>query len=213
MATPQQSSLQPPGASFIDSVACAMGALVDLRDLGTGVHSTQIVELAIAVGAHYGWDTRQLRELEISATLHDIGKIGISDDILHKRDKLDQQQQDQMRRHPEYGWAILRQVPGFDLVALYILHHHERWDGTGYPGKLREQEIPLGARIIAVVDAFHAMVSDRPYRRGISAEEACSRLRQAAGTQFDPEVVEAFVAYAQEQYRPAQQAHAAAVGQ
>jgi HD-GYP domain-containing protein (c-di-GMP phosphodiesterase class II) len=190
-----------------------MGALVDLRDLGTGVHSTQIVELAIAVGAHYGWDTRQLRELEISATLHDIGKIGISDDILHKRDKLDQLQQDQMRRHPEYGWAILRQVPGFDLVALYILHHHERWDGTGYPGKLREQEIPLGARIIAVVDAFHAMVSDRPYRRGIPPEEACSRLRQAAGTQFDPEVVEAFVAYAQEQYRPSQHAHAAAVGQ
>ncbi len=189
-------------ASFVDAVACAMGALVDLRDLGTGVHSTQIVELAIAVGAHYGWDTRQLRELEISATLHDIGKIGIPDEILHKHQALDATEAALMRRHPEYGWAILRQVPGFEWVALYILHHHERWDGSGYPGKLKAREIPLGARIISVVDAFHAMTSDRPYRRGVAAAEACRRLEQSAGTQFDPEVVAAFVSYAEQQYVP-----------
>lgn len=198
-----------PGESYVDAVACAMGALVDLRDLGTGVHSTQIVELAIAVGAHYGWETRQLRELEISATLHDIGKIGIPDQILHKQEALDPLEAATMRRHPEYGWAILRQVPGFEWVALYILHHHERWDGSGYPGKLRGAEIPLGARILAVVDAFHAMTSDRPYRKGMPALQACDRLRQSAGTQFDPEVVAVFVEYAQQQYLPA--ARAAAV--
>ncbi|HUX66908.1 MAG TPA: HD-GYP domain-containing protein [Terriglobales bacterium] len=198
------------GASFMDAVACAMGALVDLRDLGTGVHSTQIVELAIAVGAHYGWETRQLRELEISATLHDIGKIGIPDSILNKQQALEPSEAAIMRRHPEYGWAILRQVPGFEWVALYILHHHERWDGSGYPGKLKGCEIPLGARILAVVDAFHAMTSDRPYRRGIPIPEACARLVQSAGTQFDPEVVAVFVDYAQQQYLPAAAAAAGA---
>lgn len=192
----------PISASFMDSVACALGALVDLRDLGTGVHSTQIVELAIAVGAHFGWETRQLRELEIAATLHDIGKIGIPDRILHKEGPLDGEEAAIMRRHPEYGWAILRQVPGFEWVALFILHHHERWDGSGYPGKLKGREIPLGARILAVVDAFHAMISTRPYRRGMPVAEACARLGQAAGTQFDPEVVEVFVEYAQRQYAP-----------
>ncbi len=197
-------------ASYVDAVACALGALVDLRDLGTGVHSTQIVELAIAVGAHYVWETRQLRELEISATLHDIGKIGIPDQVLHKEQGLDATEAANMRRHPEYGWAILRQVPGFEWVALYILHHHERWDGLGYPGKLKGREIPLGARILAVVDAFHAMISDRPYRRGMPVTEACARLGQAAGTQFDPEVVALFVDYAQHIYTPAPQEAAAA---
>ncbi|HVA63887.1 MAG TPA: HD-GYP domain-containing protein [Terriglobales bacterium] len=200
------------GASFMDAVACAMGALVDLRDLGTGVHSTQIVELAIAVGAHFGWETQQLRELEISATLHDIGKIGIPDNILNKQQGLDAAEAAIMRRHPEYGWAILRQVPGFEWIALFILHHHERWDGSGYPGKLRGREIPLGARILAVVDAFHAMTSDRPYRRGVSIPEACNRLTQSAGTQFDPEVVAVFVDYARQQFLPAAHAATAAAG-
>ncbi|MGH9394530.1 MAG: HD-GYP domain-containing protein [Terriglobales bacterium] len=198
------------GAGYIDAVACAMGALVDLRDLGTGLHSTQIVELAIAVGAHYGWETRQLRELEIGATLHDIGKIGVPDHILHKQKALDPGEAALMRRHPEFGWAILRQVPGFEWIALYILHHHERWDGTGYPGKLKGREIPLGARILAVVDAFHAMTSDRPYRKGIPVADACARLQQSAGTQFDPEVVAIFVEYAQHQYLPAATAALAA---
>lgn len=194
--------LSQPGDSYIDAVACSMGALVDLRDLGTGVHSTQIVELAIAVGAHFGWETRQLRELEIAATLHDLGKVGIPDAVLHKEQALNAVESALMRRHPEYGWAILRQVPGFEWVALYILHHHERWDGEGYPGKLRAEEIPLGARILAVVDAFHAMTSDRPYRKGMPAEQACQRLTAAGGTQFDPDVVSVFVEYARQQYLP-----------
>ena len=188
--------------STVDAVACALGMLIDLRDLGTGVHSTEIVELALAVGAHFGWDTRQLRDLEISATLHDIGKIGIPDAILHKDGGLDAEQLALMRRHPEYGWAILRKLPGFEWVALFILHHHERWDGGGYPGGLQGEEIPLGARIISVVDAFHAMTSDRPYHKGMPIDAACGRLIESAGSQFDPGVVEAFVEYARQQFAP-----------
>jgi len=200
MSAEAQAAVSAPRASYIDAVACAMGALVDLRDLGTGHHSTEIVELAIAVGAHYGWETRQLRELEIGATLHDIGKIGVPDSVLHKQKALDAAESALMRRHPEFGWAILRQVPGFEWIALYILHHHERWDGTGYPGKLKGREIPLGARILSVVDAFHAMTSDRPYRKGMPVGDACARLQESAGTQFDPEVVAIFVEYAQQQF-------------
>lgn len=196
MASPN--TLASPNA--IDAVACAMTALLDLRDAGTGKHSTQIVSLAIAVGAHFGWTTAQLRELELAATLHDLGKIGVPDRILHKEQALDPDEAAQMRRHPEYGWAALRHVPGFKHIALYILHHHERWDGNGYPGGLRGEEIPLGARILSVVDAFHAMTSDRPYRRGMAVEEACKRLEAGAGTQFDAEVVQVFAAYARTLY-------------
>lgn len=186
--------------NHVDAIACALGQLVDLRDIGTGVHSTQIVELAIAVGAHFGLQTNELRYLEIGASLHDLGKIGVPDGILQKPDKLSETEFSLMRRHPEYGWAILRHVPGFEWVSLYILHHHERWDGRGYPGGLKGEEIPFGARILAVVDAFHAMISDRPYRKGMTYEEACCRLEEAAGTQFDPVIVEVFVQYVRQQF-------------
>jgi polar amino acid transport system substrate-binding protein len=188
--------------AHIDAVACALGQLVDLRDIGTGVHSTQIVELAIAVGAHFGLQTNELRYLEIGASLHDLGKIGVPDGILQKPGKLSETEFSLMRRHPEFGWAILRHVPGFEWVSLYILHHHERWDGRGYPGGLKGDEIPFGARILAVVDAFHAMISDRPYRKGMSHEDACQRLEEAAGSQFDPVIVEVFVQYVRQQFAP-----------
>lgn len=186
--------------THVDAVVCALGQLVDLRDIGTGIHSTQIVELAIAVGAHFGLQTNELRYLEIGASLHDLGKIGVPDGILLKPDKLSEAEFSLMRRHPEYGWAILRHVPGFEWVSLYILHHHERWDGRGYPGGLKGEEIPFGARILAVVDAFHAMISDRPYRKGMTYEDACRRLEEAASTQFDPTIVEVFVQYVRQQF-------------
>jgi len=183
-----------------NAVACAMGQVLDLRDLGTGLHSTQIVELALAVGAHFGLEHQQLHDLEVGATLHDLGKVGIPDTILRKDGALTAEEREVMQRHPEYGWAILRQVPGFARIALYILHHHERWDGSGYPGQLQGDSIPFSSRILAVVDAFHAMVSDRPYRRGLPVEEACRRLEAAQGTQFDPGVVAVFAQYARQQF-------------
>jgi len=102
-----------------------------------------------------------------------------------------------MKKHPEYGWAVLRQVPGFERASLLILHHHESYDGKGYPGGLHRDEIPIGSRIVSVIDAFDAMVSSRPYRSGLPFEEAVRRLTEASGTQFDPGVVKIFLPLAQ----------------
>ncbi len=102
-----------------------------------------------------------------------------------------------MNKHPEYGWAVVRLLPNLQCASLYILHHHENFDGTGYPGGLKEQEIPIGSRIVSVIDAFDAMISSRPYRHGLPIEEALSRLILSSGTQFDPDVVRCFVRIAE----------------
>ena len=134
-----------------------------------------------------------LGDIEVAALLHDIGKIGISDAILNKPAKLTAEEYELMKKHPEYGWAVLRQVPGMERASLIILHHHESYDGKGYPGGLKGEEIPIGSRIVSVIDAFDAMVSSRPYRQGLPFEEAERRLLQASGTQFDARVVERFL--------------------
>jgi len=129
----------------------------------------------------------------VAALLHDIGKIGIPDAILNKRSRLSREEYEVMKRHPEYGWIVLRQIPGFEAVSLIILHHHESVDGTGYPGGLKGDEIPLGSRIVSVIDAFDAMVSPRPYREGLPFDEAAQRLIKDSGTQFDGAVVKRFL--------------------
>src|SRR2546427_11715952 len=98
-----------------------------------------------------------------------------------------------MKKHPEYGWAVVRLFPGLERTSFFILHHHEAYDGTGYPGELKEDEIPIGARIVSVIDAFDAMVSSRPYRRGLPLGETIRPLNESSGTQFDPLVVRAFI--------------------
>ena len=113
------------------------------------------------------------------------------------RAKLDPEEYALMKKHPEYGWAVLRMLPGFERAALDILHHHENFDGTGYPAGLKSSEIPIVSRIVSVIDAFDAMVSSRPYRTGLPFEEAVRRLTVAAGTQFDPVVVKCFLTFAQ----------------
>src|ERR1700735_3861707 len=158
-------------AALRSSLICAFNQLLDLKDLNTGVHSTRLAEWA----------------------LHDAGKSGIADAILNKPAKLTAEEYDLMKKHPEYGWAVLRQVPGMERASLIILHHHESYDGKGYPGGLKGEEIPIGSRIVSVIDAFDAMVSSRPYRQGLPFEEAERRLLQASGTQFDARVVERFL--------------------
>ncbi len=174
-----------------------MNQLLDLKDLGTGVHSTRLAEWAIRVAQEMGISESGLHDIEVAALLHDIGKIGVPDSILNKPGRLDNQEFDLMKKHPEYGWAVLRILPGLELASLYVLHHHERVDGKGYPGGLQGNEIPIGARIVCVIDAFDAMVSSRPYRRGLPPEEAIRRLHQDSGTQFDSAVVNAFVPIAE----------------
>ncbi|MGH9712980.1 MAG: HD-GYP domain-containing protein [Candidatus Acidiferrales bacterium] len=175
------------------SLICAFNQLLDLKDLNTGVHSTRLAEWALHVGGELGLSEKDLKDLEVAALLHDIGKVGIPDAILNKPGKLTTEEYELMKKHPEYGWAVLRQVPGMEQASLLILHHHESFDGKGYPGGLSGQEIPVGSRIVSVIDAFDAMVSSRPYRQGLPFEEAERRLFEASGTQFDPDVVAHFV--------------------
>jgi HD-GYP domain-containing protein (c-di-GMP phosphodiesterase class II) len=179
------------------SVICAFNQLLDLKDLNTGVHSTRLAEWAIHVASELGLEEHELVNIEAAALLHDIGKIGVPDAILNKPAKLTAEEYDLMKRHPEYGWAVLRQIPTFEMASLLTLHHHERYDGKGYPGGLKGEEIPAGSRIVAVIDAFDAMVSSRPYRQGLPFEEAARRLTEAAGTQFDATVVRIFLPLAQ----------------
>src|ERR1700730_541632 len=178
------------------SLICAFNQLLDLKDLNTGVHSTRLAEWALHVAGELGLDESYLSDIEVAALLHDIGKIGIADAILNKPAKLTAEEYELMKKHPEYGWAVLRQVPGMERASLMILHHHENYDGTGYPGGLKGEEIPIGSRIVSVIDAFDAMVSSRPYRHGLPFEEAERRLLHASGTQFDARVVNSFLTLA-----------------
>jgi HD-GYP domain-containing protein (c-di-GMP phosphodiesterase class II) len=183
--------------SIQSSLVCAFNQLLDLKDLNTGYHSTRLAEWAMRVAQELGIQESSLREIEIAALLHDIGKIGIPDSILQKPSRLSEDEYTLMKKHPEYGWAVVRLFPGLEQTSFFILHHHESYDGTGYPGGLNQEEIPIGARIVAVIDAFDAMVSSRPYRQGLRFEEAIRRLILASNTQFDPAVVRCFVRIAQ----------------
>ena len=185
--------LEEQQRSLMNSVICGFNQLLDLRDLGTGVHSTRLAEWAVRVGRKLGIEETDLRQLEVAALLHDIGKIGIPDSILKKEGKLTDEERALMNKHPEYSWSILRLFPGLDKASLYALHHHESYNGRGYPGELKAGEIPIGSRIVAVIDAYDAMISNRCYRKGFPHEEAVRRLLADSGAQFDPIVVQAFV--------------------
>jgi len=189
--------LEEGAAALRRSSICAFNQLLDLKDLNTGVHSTRLAEWGLRVGQELGLDEAMLQNLEVAALLHDIGKIGIPDAILRKPGKLDAEEYALMKKHPEYGWLVLRVLPGFERAALDILHHHESLDGKGYPGGLKGTEIPIVSRIVCVIDAFDAMVSSRPYRQGLPFEEAVRRLILSSGTQFDPDVVQSFLPFAQ----------------
>jgi HD-GYP domain-containing protein (c-di-GMP phosphodiesterase class II) len=191
--------LEEEGSALRNSVICAFNQLLDLKDLNTGVHSTRLAEWGMRVGQELGLELEDqaLQNLEVAALLHDIGKVGIPDAILRKPGKLEAEEYALMKKHPEYGWAVLRMLPGFERAALDILHHHETFDGKGYPAGLKQAEIPLVSRIVAVTDAFDAMVSSCPYRKGLPFEEAVRRLILASGTQFDPTVVQSFLSFAQ----------------
>jgi two-component system cell cycle response regulator len=157
-------------------------------------HMDHVAGLAVAVGRHLDLSAEALDEVARAAELHDIGKVAVPDAILHKPTRLDDLEWELMRQHTIVGERILAAAAALRPVAQLVRSSHERWDGSGYPDRLAGQDIPLGARIIAVCDAYDAMTTDRAYRRGAGAAEALAELRRCAGTQFDPAVVAAFTA-------------------
>jgi putative nucleotidyltransferase with HDIG domain len=171
----------------------ALANALEAKDQYTADHAGRIAETAVAVGAEFGLDEEALRDLRYAAIFHDIGKIAIPDAILNKPGPLTAAEYEVIKRHAVVGEQILAPVPFLAQVRRIVRHDHERWDGDGYPDGLAGRQIPIGARIVLVVDAFHAMVSDRPYRKGMSREAARLELRAHAGAQFDPDVVEAFL--------------------
>jgi HD-GYP domain-containing protein (c-di-GMP phosphodiesterase class II) len=177
-----------------DSLLQMLCAALDLRDQATKGHSLRVARLAVAVGEQMDLSEEALTHLEQAAMLHDLSKIGLSDVILDKSGPLDEDEWEEIQRHPEIGYQIVRDIPFLHRAGEIVLHHHERFDGGGYPRGLMGEEIPLGARIFAVVDAYDAMTSDRSYRRAGSHASAVREIKRNSGTQFDPQVVEAFLA-------------------
>ncbi len=169
----------------------ALAAAIEAKDEYTRGHSDRVSRICVLIGRQLGLSESQLRILAISGTLHDVGKIGIPEKILQKPSRLTDEEYELMKRHPTIGESILREFEGHDEVCLAIRHHHERSDGKGYPDRLPSEQIPLGAKIIAVADAWDTMVTERSYKRAMPDSEAISELRKHSGTQFDPKVVQA----------------------
>jgi HD-GYP domain-containing protein (c-di-GMP phosphodiesterase class II) len=176
-------------------VIAALASALQERDRYTGEHSESVVDLTARVGESLALDEDEISRIRTAALLHDIGKVGVPDEILHKPGPLDEREWEIMRQHPVIGERILRAIPGMGAVARIVRHEHERWDGDGYPDRLAGAQIPIGSRIILACDAYHAMTSDRPYRRAMTHAAAMTELSGNAGAQFDPDVAQALVGY------------------
>ena len=172
----------------------ALAVAVDARDPHTHQHSQTVARYAAALAAQLGLDGDRVEEVRIAGLLHDVGKVGVPDAVLQKAGPLTEGEWVEMRRHPEIGARILVH-PGLTAVREWVLRHHEQPDGRGYPDGLAGSQIPLEARILAVADAYEAMTADRPYRQGLSPQTARAELEDGRGSQFDGEVVEAFLAF------------------
>src|SRR5258705_980132 len=195
----QVKQLEEHHTTFRDSVVCAFNQLLDLKDISTGVHSTRLAEWALRVARKLNIPEECLYQVEVAALLHDVGKIGVPDAILKKSGKLTAEERTIINRHPEYSWSILRLFSGLEEASLYVLHHHESVDGSGYPAGLKGHNIPLASRIVSVIDAYDAMVSNRCYRKGLPHDEAIRRLVASSGSQFDPTVVQTFIPIAEQE--------------
>ena len=170
--------------------AASLADAVDARDAHAGAHSRRVGELAALIGKHLGADSEQIEMLRLAGHLHDVGKLAIPEELLRKEDPLSDAELVVLQRHPEIGFRMIESL-GLGPVAEWVLHHHERWDGLGYPGRLVGDRIPLGARIIFAADAWDSMTSERTYKTGMSVEQALEEIRSRAGSQFDPEIVDA----------------------
>jgi putative nucleotidyltransferase with HDIG domain len=170
-----------------------LSGVIEAHDPYIRGHSARVTALAEAAARQLGWPDEQLASLRVGGPLHDIGKLGVSDEVLSKVGRLDPNELAEIREHPKLGARILLRVSALREALPYVLYHHERWDGAGYPSGKAGKEIPLEARLLAIADAFDAMTSDRPYRRALPQEHALAEVERCAGTQFDPELARVFL--------------------
>jgi HD-GYP domain-containing protein (c-di-GMP phosphodiesterase class II) len=172
----------------------SLARAIEARDMHTGSHIERVQRYSVELAQRLGLDDEDVWRVGIGAILHDVGKIGVPDAVLNKRASLTPRELEEMRRHPTIGGRLLADNPLLEAARDAVLYHHERWDGTGYPNGLAGHSIPIDGRIVAVADAFDAMTANRPYRACLSLEHATDEIARGAGTQFDPEVVRAFLA-------------------
>ncbi|MCF8026596.1 MAG: diguanylate cyclase [Desulfobacteraceae bacterium] len=175
----------------------ALTKAMEVRDFDTEGHSERLKDLAASLARVMDLGEDTINDLLLLAKFHDLGKVGVPDRILFKPGPLTEQEMMEMQKHSEIGHRIAQSVPDLAPIAEWIFWHHERWDGQGYPQGLQGEEIPLPCRILAIVDAYDAMTSDRPYRKAMAHAEAIEELRRCAGTQFDPNMVGKFIRIAQ----------------
>jgi len=178
----------------------ALTAALETRDAETHGHSERVVTFSLRLGREYGLSSHEMKALEFGSLLHDIGKIGVPDAILRKPAKLTDEEWIKMREHPLHGQQILRGIKFLEGASRVVAQHHEKWDGSGYPLGLKNEEIDICARIFSVADAFDAITSDRVYRKGRPYQAAAEELNEWIGRQFDPKVVEAFQRVPQEDW-------------
>lgn len=183
------SELESLSMGTIRALADALDAKCDY----TAGHSLRVSRFAVLIGKRLGLDDEQLKDIELGGILHDIGKIGVPESILWKPDKLTDEEREIMARHPVKSAQIIGELKGLKRAREYVKHHHEYFDGSGYPDRLSGEAIPIGARLIMVSDAYDAMTTDRPYRKAIGHDQAIAELKRMAGKQFDPKVVDALL--------------------
>ena len=171
----------------------SMSEAIEARDEYTKNHGDRLVEYATSIAAKLGLNGIAIRDIKYGAVLHDVGKIGIRDSVLNKQGKLTDEEYSEIKKHPETGFNLLKKIKFLAPVANIILHHQERYDGKGYPEGLKGDSIPIGSRIIAVIDTFDAMTTDRPYRKALPKENALQEIKNCSGTQFDPKIVNVFL--------------------
>ncbi|HQO12338.1 MAG TPA: HD-GYP domain-containing protein [Petrotogaceae bacterium] len=178
---------------FQRQIIISMVSILEIYDNYTKGHSDSVANCSLKIGARLSLTQKQMKDLYWSGLLHDIGKILVSPDIVNKPGRLTIQEYEAIKKHPVYGYEVLNKSDQLKDVAVYIKHHHERWDGNGYPNGLKEEEIPLISRIIAIADSWDAMRTDRSYRKGLSTSQAIKEMRENSGKQFDPEILEVFL--------------------
>jgi putative nucleotidyltransferase with HDIG domain len=180
--------------ALLDTVT-ALAFAIDAKDHYTQGHSQSVARLGSQIARRIGWDDPQVEEIRLAGILHDIGKIGVPEALLNKPTRLTAEEYEVLKTHASLGGKILEplRVKSIERIRSIVRHHHEFFDGTGYPDQLSGEDIPPGARILTIADAYDTMISDRTYKRGRSVEDAVAELRRCSGTQFDGELVAAFV--------------------